>query len=465
MRAGLAPQGLVKMELQNKATRINLFDFKSTQMRAFHMTWLAFFLCFFGWFGLAPMLAAIRTDLGLTTDQIVTTSMCAVASTVLMRLLIGWLCDAIGPRLAYTGLLTIGSIPIMLVGLSFDYTSFLLMRIAIGAIGASFVITQYHTSMMFAPNCVGTANAVTAGWGNSGAGAAHFLMPLFFAAAVSVAGSEALGWRVAMVVPGVVLMITGVAYYFLTQDTPDGNFKDLRAAGKMPPRKQSSGTFKEACTDSRVWSLFLIYGCCFGVELVIDSNIALYLMDYYEMTALTAGMCGGLFGAMGIFARPLGGYVADKVSVSHGLRGRVLWLFAALFVEGIALILFSQMRTPGTIIPLLVLTGMLVHMCCGATYAVVPFVNKKATGAVSGIVGAGGNALAVALMFLFKENVSGLAWPTAFLVMGAFVVTMSFSTFAVRFTPEVEMDFQVAQQEAIARRRRQQTTPMTAEAS
>ena len=132
------------MELQNKATRINLFDFKSTQMRSFHMTWLAFFLCFFGWFGLAPMLAAIRTDLGLTTDQIVTTSMCAVASTVLMRLLIGWLCDSIGPRLAYTGLLTLGSIPIMLVGVSFDYSSFLLMRIAIGAIGASFVITQYH---------------------------------------------------------------------------------------------------------------------------------------------------------------------------------------------------------------------------------------------------------------------------------------------------------------------------------
>ena len=454
-----------EMELQNKATRINLFDFKTPQMRSFHMTWLAFFLCFFGWVGLAPMLAAVRADLALTTDQILTTSMCAVASTVLMRLMIGWLCDSIGPRLAYTGLLTLGSIPIMLVGLSFDYSSFLLMRIAIGAIGASFVITQYHTSMMFAPNCVGTANAVTAGWGNSGAGAAHFLMPLFFAAAVSLVGSETLGWRVAMVVPGVVLFIMGIAYYFLTQDTPDGNFKDLRAAGKMPPRKQSGGDFKQACSDPRVWSLFLIYGCCFGVELVVDSNVALYLIDYYGMTAVTAGICGGLFGAMGIFARPLGGFIADKVSVTHGLRGRVLWLFVALFIEGIALIIFSQMRTPASIIALLVVTGMLVHMCCGATYAVVPFVNRKATGAVSGIVGAGGNALAVALMFLFKQNVSGLAWPTAFLIMGTIVVTLSFMTFAVRFTPEVEMDFRVAQEEAIARRRRQQATPLAAEAS
>ena len=72
---------------------------------------------------------------------------------------------------------------------------------------------------------------------------------------------------------------------------------------------------------------------------------------------------------------------------------------------------------------------------------------------------------AVALMFLFKQNVSGLAWPTAFLIMGTIVVTLSFMTFAVRFTPEVEMDFRVAQEEAIARRRRQQATPLAAEAS
>ena len=29
-----------------KATRINLFSFTTPQMRAFHMTWLAFFICF-----------------------------------------------------------------------------------------------------------------------------------------------------------------------------------------------------------------------------------------------------------------------------------------------------------------------------------------------------------------------------------------------------------------------------------
>jgi len=35
-------------------------------MRAFHMAWVAFFLCFFGWFGVVPLMAIIRDDLQLS---------------------------------------------------------------------------------------------------------------------------------------------------------------------------------------------------------------------------------------------------------------------------------------------------------------------------------------------------------------------------------------------------------------
>ena len=39
------------MDFKNKATKINLFSFGTVPMRTFHLTWFAFFLCFFGWFG------------------------------------------------------------------------------------------------------------------------------------------------------------------------------------------------------------------------------------------------------------------------------------------------------------------------------------------------------------------------------------------------------------------------------
>jgi NNP family nitrate/nitrite transporter-like MFS transporter len=59
------------MELTNQATKIKLFDFSSIPMRTFHMTWFAFFLCFFGWFGIAPLMAVVRDDLQLTKEQVV----------------------------------------------------------------------------------------------------------------------------------------------------------------------------------------------------------------------------------------------------------------------------------------------------------------------------------------------------------------------------------------------------------
>ena len=46
-----------------RATRIDLFDFKSVPMRAFHFSWIAFFLCFFGWFGVAPFIVIISEEL------------------------------------------------------------------------------------------------------------------------------------------------------------------------------------------------------------------------------------------------------------------------------------------------------------------------------------------------------------------------------------------------------------------
>ena len=105
---------------------------------------------------------------------------------VSVSLVIGRLCDTVGPRLTYTYLLLASAIPTILVGLSYDYTTFLLFRFAIGIVGASFVLTQFHTSKMFAPNIVGSANAVAGGWGNLGGGVTNMVMPLIFAAIVGM---------------------------------------------------------------------------------------------------------------------------------------------------------------------------------------------------------------------------------------------------------------------------------------
>jgi NNP family nitrate/nitrite transporter-like MFS transporter len=445
------------MELQNKATRINLFNFSTPQMRAFHMSWFAFFLCFFAWFGIAPLMNIVREEMSLTREQVGWCIIGSVAITVIARLFIGWLCDQIGPRLAYTWLLVLGAIPVMGIGFAHDYSTFLIFRIAIGAIGAAFVITQYHTSLMFAPNCVGTANATTAGWGNLGGGVTQMVMPLIFGLFVGILGfSDSIGWRASMFLAGLVCALTGIAYYFLTQDAPDGNFKELREAGKMPQKAQQKGQFLNVCKDHRVWALFVIYGACFGIELTINNVAALYFLDYFDYfksmdttkAVKMAGLFAGLFGLMNIFARTLGGIFGDRFGQKWGLSGRVKWLFIAVFCEGIALMVFSQMSVLAMALPSLIVFSLFVQMSEGATYSVVPFINKKALGAVSGIVGAGGNAGAVTAGFLFKTQ--AINWPTALFILGAIVTCCAFLTFLVRFSEEMEEEARLAHESALA---------------
>ncbi len=395
--------------ISTKATKINLLDFKSPAMRAFHITWITFFTCFFGWFGIAPLMPIIRKDLGLTQGQIGNIIIASVAITIFARLLIGWLCDKIGPRICYTLLLIIGSIPVMFIGMSNSYESFLLFRLAIGVIGASFVVTQYHTSVMFAPNVVGTANATVAGWGNMGGGVTLMVMPLIFAGFVSAGYVDADAWRYSMVIPGVALFIMGFVYYFFTQDTPDGNLTELRKNNPeyKAKSKDAEGSFVLALKDYRVWILFLAYGACFGIEITIDNIASLYFVDNFNLGLKEAGLIAGLFGMMNIFARALGGIFGDKAGKRYGLRGRIIILGVFLLLEGLGIMLFSTMDVLPWAIATMLLFALFLKMSNGATYSVVPFINNKAVGAVAGIVGAGGNVGAVLAGFLFKaEDVS-----------------------------------------------------------
>lgn len=428
------------MRTTGQATRIDLLDVRTPPMRTFHLAWSSFFLCFFAWFGIAPLMPIVRQEMGLTPDQVGWCIIGSVALTIVARLVVGRLCDRIGPRRTFAGLLVLGALPVMAIALTQDYVTFLIARMAIGAIGASFVIAQFHTTMMFAPNCVGTANATTAGWGNMGGGATQALMPLVFAFYAGTLGlGSSLGWRLAMVTAGVTCLVAGLVYYRFTRDTPQGDFVDLRARGEWPAVDAGTkgGGFAEAAGDSRVWALFVLYGACFGVELTVDNIAALYFADHFGLGLGAAGLAAGSFGLMHLFARTLGGYVSDRLGNRWGLKARVNWLFVVILVEGLALMLFSRMTTLALAIPAMLLFGLFMKMSEGATYAVVPFVNRRALGSVAGIVGAGGNAGAVAAGFLFKGSAS---WPTALLILGAVVTATSFLAWTVRFSEATETD-------------------------
>jgi NNP family nitrate/nitrite transporter-like MFS transporter len=408
-------------------SKLNVFSLSGVQMKTFHVTWLTFFVCFFGWFGLAPLMPTIKTDLHLDKSQIGNIVIASVSGTIIARLLIGRLCDTWGPRKTYTTLLLIGAIPVMGVGLAESYTSFLLFRLAISIIGASFVITQFHTSMMFAANIKGTANAVAGGWGNLGGGVTNMVMPLIFAAIVGFGYTNAEAWRYAMIVPGVMMLIAAFLYFRYTKDTPAGNYDEIDREVKA-----KSKTDYSVLKDWRIWALALAYAVCFGMEITFDNIAALHFVQEFNLSQSSAGFWAGVFGFMNIFARALGGIFADRVGKKYGMRGKGLLLASVLLLEGAGLILFAQAGSFTMAIISMISFALFLKMANGATYAITPFINEKNVGLVSGVVGAGGNVGGMLFGFLFKSK--SITYVDAFGYIGMIVIAVSLLVLVTRFS-------------------------------
>jgi len=292
-------------------------------------------------------------------------------------------------------------------------------------IGASFVLTQFHTSIMFAPNKKGTANAVAGGWGNTGGGATQIMMPLIAAALVGVGWvSKADSWRYAMIIPGIFLLVMARLYWKYTKDTAEGNFNELPVNGTG----KKENTFILAARDYRTWILTCAYAVCFGVEITVDNFAATYFHDDFKATLIFAGLLASLFGWLNIFARALGGVVSDKVGKRYGFNGKVSLLAILLLLEGVGIMLFSRSGGIAIAISMMFFFGLCLKMANGATYSIVPFINPKAVGSVAGIVGAGGNVGAMLIGFLFKA----MSYAAAFLYLGGIVFVVGIVVLTVR---------------------------------
>ena len=234
-------------------------------------------MTFFIWFAINPLIPAIQDSLNLTKQELWNSSIASVGGTILIRLIVGPLCDKYGARILFSLMLCAASIPTGCTGLVQTAQGFVILRAFIGLGGGTFVTTEYWTGMMFTKEIVGTANGLAAGWGNLGASVTQvvmgsFLFPLFIS---MYDGDTEKAWRMVSIVPAVVAFVTGVVLYFISDDAPKGNYSELKKHGVME-NVSVVQSFVTASLDLNTWLLVIQYACCFGVELTMNNAAALY---------------------------------------------------------------------------------------------------------------------------------------------------------------------------------------------
>ena len=454
-------------------SKFSLLSFTG-KMKILHLSWIAFFITFVVWFNFAPLLQMVKTSLGLTTEEIKTLLILNVALTIPARVAIGMLTDRYGPRLVYSALLAICSIPCFMFALADSFMQAAIARFLLGFIGAGFVVGIRLVSEWFPHNELGTAEGIYGGWGNFGSAAAAFTLPTL---ALVFGGED--GWRYAVGVTGAMSLLFSVVFYKNVSDTPKGStyFKPAQItamevtskgdfffllimkipmyaalallAWKLSPSgigmlsdsavygvyavlaalyvyevsqvwKVNKNVFKEEVPEihqykfKQVAVLNVLYFATFGSELAVVSMLPLFFSETFELTPVLAGMVASAYAFMNLMSRPGGGWISDK----FGRKPTLLILTAGLAVGYFAMGQVDSTWPVWLAVVAAMACSFFVQAGEGAVFATVPLIKRRMTGQIAGMTGAYGNVGAV----VYLTVLSFVSYQTFFLVIAATAV-------------------------------------------
>lgn len=209
----------------------SLIDFSNPSIRTLHLTWIAFFLTFVVWFNMAGVLSKMIEQFDwLSKSNVKALLVTNVALTIPARIIVGGLIDKYGPRRIFAALMVIMLIPGLTFAFGDDLTQLIFSRLALGGIGAGFVIGIKMTANWFTPKYIGRAEGFYAGWGNFGSAAAAAMVPFV---AVNILGGD---WRWSLAITSIVAAVYGIFYFFVVKDHPAGHEPAVKPkkAGAMP---------------------------------------------------------------------------------------------------------------------------------------------------------------------------------------------------------------------------------------
>lgn len=463
---------------------IPLHRFRDPAVQTLHYTWFAFFLTFVIWFGHAPLMAMIKAEFALTTEQVKALFILNVALTIPARIAIGILVDRFGPRIAYSVLLAIGGLLCIGFALAQTYEQLAVARFLLGFVGAGFVIGIRLIAEWFPARQLGLAEGIYGGWGNFGSAAGALLLP---AAAIALASIG--GWRAALVVTGLVSMVYAVFFYRGVDDTPKGAtyFRPEKSGGlevsswrdlivyyllslplwlalavlvwKLSPAQlglldatwtviaalgvvafsvsQSIGMWRVNADRLRAgvpaWQKYRVrqvgilsvaYLAAFGSEIAVVSMLPLFYMETFQLSPVVAGFSAAGFVVANLVARPGGGWLSDRIgrrkALSIQLAGTALGYLLMSGMAGMSLSLALMLTF---------ITSFFVQAACGGVYAMIPLIQRRMTGQIAGMAGAYGNVGGV----IFLTVLSFVDTQAFFLVLAA---TAAFAFIATRFLEE-----------------------------
>lgn len=325
---------------------------------------LYFDLSFMVWVLLGPLAVQIATDLQLTPAQKGLMVATPVLAGALLRIVMGVLVDQIQPKMA--GIIgQVIVITALLVAWLHGIENFqqtLLLGMFLGVAGASFAVALPLASRWYPPEHQGTALGI-AGAGNSGT-----VLAALFAPSLAVA----YGWNNVFGLALIPLAIALVVYSIYAKDSPD------------PAPAKTLSQYLAILKDKDAWWFMFFYSVTFGGFVGLASSLTIYFNDQYDLTPVTAGYFTAAAVFSGSLARPLGGFIADRI-------GGIRTLLTMYSIAGVFMLIMST--GPATLSVALAIVMVIMAtlgMGNGAVFQLVPQRFRKEIGVMTGLIGMAG---------------------------------------------------------------------------
>lgn len=327
---------------------------------------VGFLVNFWAWALIGPLGSVYRDELNLSALQQALVVAVPVVVGSLGRIPVGVLTDRYGARVMFPMVSALTILPVVFVG--FAGTSF--VRLIVGGFFLGIGGTAFAVGVPLVNSWFPTARRGLA-LGVFGAGMGGTAIAAFTTVQLSVT----FGRPAPFVLVAVVLAVYAAASAVLLRSPP----------GRVAPTGSFASRAMAAMRFPATSQLSLLYAVGFGGFVAFSVYLPTYLRNAYELTVQDASLRTAGFVVLAVVARPLGGWLSDRL-------GPIPVLAVSFMVAGV-LALVAALQLPLMPVGTVVFLGLAAALgsSAGACFALVAKIVPEAqVGTVTGIVGAAG---------------------------------------------------------------------------
>jgi NNP family nitrate/nitrite transporter-like MFS transporter len=380
--------------------------------KALILATLAFGASFFAWSMLGPLGPDLQDHLGLSELELAVAVAVPVLMGSIMRVPLGILTDRHGARVVFTGLMAFTVVPLVLLALLHDsFAGIIVLGFFLGIAGAAFAVGVPFVSRWYPPGRQGVALGIY-GVGMGGTVLAGLTAPRI---------ADRFGLGAPFWFGTVLIASVAVVFVLLARDAPSRSASP--GGGLLAPLR----VFRER---PRAWAPTFYYFLSFGGFVALFAYLPKLLTSVHDLDKPDAAARAAGFALLAVLARPLGGWLADRVGAEAVLR--VCFLAAAVLAAVLAGAYESMVPLTIGCLSLAVTFGL----GTGAVFKLVAQDFPDRIGAVTGVVGAAGGlgGFFPPLVMAFVKSATG-SYVLGFVLLAA---TALACTAVLRFTTQRE---------------------------